>query len=88
MKIIHVFRSGNDCIVTLPERLAKGELSGFNVEWEVWPPSPEDRQEWSESVFPLKVIPACERLARKEHGTGFLHQVMPGIWVWKAGMIQ
>ena len=50
MKIVHVFRSGNDCIVTLPERLAKGELSEFNVECEVWPPSDEDRREWSESL--------------------------------------
>ena len=32
MKIVHVFRSGNDCAVTLPDCLAKGEYTEFNAE--------------------------------------------------------
>ncbi len=57
MRITHVFRSGNDCVLHVPDQFDEGGEWLYRTEWERWPVSAEDIKEWTEEVYPKKVIP-------------------------------
>lgn len=82
MIIRHLFRSGNDCIVHIPDRISEG-FDLTHIEWEIFPPSADDFKEWSEDVYPNKVMPQLEIVARRTRGPGSLVQVAPGVCVWR-----
>ncbi len=88
MKIIHVFRSGNCCALAIPESIARQGLTEVDVEWTHWPPSHQDKDEWSNEFYPNKVVPALEAVARKTVGPGCMVEVAPGLRVWVSGEVQ
>ncbi len=87
MIIKHVFRSGNDCIVHIPEEFSDG-FDLTHTEWERYPPSVEDMNEYLSDVYPNKVIPALEAVARRTRGPGYIFQIAPGWCVWQDSKIQ
>jgi hypothetical protein len=88
MKIVHVFRSGNDCVVNIPDRIADGQANIFDAAFERWPPSREDQEEWINEVYPNKVVPALDAVARKNLGPGRTVEVVPGVRTWVRGELQ
>ena len=57
MTIKHKFRSGNGCDISVPAKIIKGEFNQIRAEWDDWPPSEADIQEYVEEVYPNQVIP-------------------------------
>jgi hypothetical protein len=81
MKLIHRFRSGNSCGIHIPE-IEPNSFNETQVKWEQWPPSDSDVCEWSEEVYPNRVIPRLEEEMRKSRGPGRMVEIMPGIRAW------
>jgi hypothetical protein len=81
MTIKHNFRSGNSCDIYIPEIKAK-TFNETRIEWDHWPPSDSDVREWSEEVYPNRVIPRLEEEMRKSRGPGRMVEIMPGIRAW------
>lgn len=81
MKITHLFRSGNNCDITVAEEIRPGLINN-RVEWEDFPPSAEDLREYREEVLPAKVIPAMAAVLQRVKGMGRFVEVRPGIWAW------
>jgi hypothetical protein len=81
MVINHVFRSGNGCDIYIPENIGPGLLHN-RVEWERFPPGPQDLREYSEEVLPAKVIPAMAAVLQRANRSGRFIEVAPGIWGW------
>jgi hypothetical protein len=88
MRITHIFRSGNDCVVHVPEQFVDKGMGLFRTEWERWPPSAEDVKEWTEEVYPKKIIPQLEAVARRTRGQGYVVEIMPGAWLWRDSRLQ
>lgn len=55
MTIIHIFKSGNGCVIDLPASFQAG-YSQFRVEW-LRRPSRKDLREYRDVVLPKKVHP-------------------------------
>ena len=58
MMIKHNFRSGNSCEIYIPNPFRLGAYNRVRVEWENYPPSDADLQEYEQEVYPAWVIPA------------------------------
>jgi hypothetical protein len=48
----HIFRSGNDCVVRVPDVVSDPGLQHISVQWERFPPSVADQLEWEHEVLP------------------------------------
>jgi hypothetical protein len=81
MTITHKFHSGNSCDIHVAEDIRTGLLNN-RVQWECFPPSTEDLQEYHDEVVPGKLIPAMAEALQAAKGPGHFVEVMPGIWGW------
>ena len=82
MKLTHHCRSGNSCDIYIPDRITHGTFNEANVEWEIYPPSSADFAEYTEEVYPNRVLPQLEAAMRKSHGPGHAVEIIPGLRVW------
>ena len=71
----------------VPDQFDEGEWL-YRTEWERWPRSAEDIREWAEEVYPKKVIPLLEAVARRTRGLGHLVEIRPGVWLWQSSRLQ
>lgn len=82
MTVTHVFRSGNDCEIHVPDTITLGTFTLGRARWEYFPPSVEDLYELNHEVLPEKVIPPVEAILRRTDGPGRMVQMIPGVWEW------
>ena len=82
MTITHTFRSGNSCDIHIPDRIKLGRFNETNVEWDTYPPSAADFAEYTEEVYPARVLPRLEAAMRKSHGPGRAVEIIPGVRAW------
>lgn len=68
MTIVHIFKSRNACIISIPKQVTRGVVDRFLVEWER-PPRKMDIREYRDVVLPEKVIPAILNTIRESQRT-------------------